>query len=131
MILKDSVFRAVKNYLDIELVKYTNEPLNQLVALLMSEARFPQHWYSASVSKSSPSTSFSLTSFIWTKFNLHDNHMRWIDETSLNLRSMLMEGHHACDTLRQLIQNSGITVNPDVYAATCINALRCISDLTW
>lgn len=126
-ILEQIFVRTVTNYLDNELMKYAEEPLNQLIALFVSRARFPRDRLSPSIS-TNPCPLSAFLSLLWTRFELCDERIRAIDETSLNLRFLLSEGHHICDTLSQLIQDTGYTVNPDVYVTACINALSCIPD---
>ncbi len=119
-----------------ELRKYSSEPLNNLLALVMSGASFPRHsqeW--RSMCRLIPPRKSSLfatdvpsASFLWTGFDLLDDTVRTVDESSLNLRRLLVEDSDQ-HSFRQMIQRSGHTVGQGVYASTCVNALRCIASL--
>lgn len=132
--LKEGSLQVVNNYLTAELTKYSKEPLNQLVALLMCGARFPPNLAkdllsSQSLSKASICANELFVSFVWPRFRLQDKQTQKVDRESLNLGVLLMGDRDRYDPLRKLIQDTGHIVNKDVFVTTCINALRCFVDL--
>lgn len=118
-----------------ELAKYSTKPLNQLVALLMCDARFPRTVTKdllscQSLSKASICASELFVSFVLSKFGLLDDQYRKVDRESLDLGVLLVNDRDCYDPLRQLIRKlAGYVVDKDTYATTCINALRCFVDL--
>jgi len=116
----------MKSHLRKELEKYTKGPLNQLIALLMCGARFPQD-HLGQRSPSESSTKEALVSLIWQKFDFSGD-VRTTDESSLNLL-VLLKVDQAC--LRRLIAETDYTVDPVVYSNTCIKALECLTEIRY
>jgi len=122
----------MQDCLKSELRKYSSEPLSHLVALVMSGASFPrrvsicriqQLWKSVLFATEVPSASF-----LWTGFDFLDDTVRTVDESSLNLRRLLVEDSNQ-HGFRRMIQRLGHNVGQGVYASACVNALKCIASL--
>jgi len=126
--MEENLLQMMKSHLRKELEKYTEGPLNQLIALLMCGARFPQDF----VGQRSPwesSVEEALVSLIWQQFDFFSD-VRTTDESSLNLLVFLKVAvDQAC--LRNLIAETGYTVDPGVYTKACINALKCIAEIRY
>ena len=116
----------MKSHVRQELEKYTEGPLNKLIALLMCGARFPQD-HLGQRSPSESSTKEALVSLIWQKFGFHSD-VRTTDESALNLL-VLLKVDQAC--LRNLIAETGYTVEPYVYTTACVNALECLEEIRY
>ncbi len=123
--MKENLLSTMERHLREELEKYNRKPLNQLIALLMCGARFPQDFLGQR-SPSEPSAKDALVSLIWQKFNFLD--VRTTDESSLNLL-VLLKADQAC--LRKLVAEIGYTVDPSVYTTACIHALECLSEIRY
>jgi len=113
--------KAMTIHLHKELEKYAKEPLDQLIALLMCGACFPQDV----LNQRSP-VNEALVSLIWQKFNFLDIYPA--DEASLRLLVSL-KADQPC--LRKLVTESGYTVDPSVYTTACINALQCLKNIRY
>ena len=112
---------AMAVHLYKELKVYTKDPLDQLIALLMCGACFPQD----ALNERSP-VNEAFVSLIWQKFNFLDIYTT--DEASLRLLVSL-KADQAC--LRKLVTESGHMVDLGVYTTACINALRCLEDIRY
>ena len=124
--MENNLLRMMRSHVRKELEKYTKGPLDQLIALLMCGARFPQdHLGQRSPSESSAKE--ALVSLIWQKYGFHSD-ARMTDESSLNLL-VLLKADQAC--LRSLIAETGYTVDPGVYTKACINALECLAEIRY
>jgi len=100
----------------------------------MCGARFPRNLSkdllsSPPLSKASICANELFVSFVWPRFRLQDEQTQKVDRESLNLGVLLMGDRDRYDPLRKFIQDTGHVVNNDVYATTCINALRCFVEL--
>ena len=113
MTLKDNFLDGVKKYISQEFVKYAEEPLCHLAALFVTDC---------------PNFFDNITHpFVLSRF-LIDDHFLGLDQMSLSLEKSLRFPRHSY-LLRQLMKEIDYNFRPEAYSATCLCALKCISDL--
>jgi hypothetical protein len=112
-----------------ELRKYSSEPLNHLVALVMSGASFPRHNQELlSMCRLIP----PCLPPMYPPRRFYGRVLIFLTTLSgllMNLHSTFVVSYSDQHGFRQMIQRLGHNVGQGVYASTCVNALRCIASL--